>query len=136
MCATLHSIQTPWSIYLSALTAPSLSRDPLTDVCWAVPELDAIRFTALQKTDNVLIHEGQLDQVQDDTAPLSFRAEQRAQLAQVLHVHSTAHVDDELSVLVPGDPEHLAFPKDFAGIAAKVRRSPECMAIPTPPRTD
>src|SRR5262249_6729012 len=96
----------------------SLSRDPLTDVSWAIPELDAIRFTALQKTDSVLINKSQFDQVQDDTAPLSFRAKQRSQLAQVLPVHSTAHVDDELSVLVPSDPEHLSVPKDFAGIAA------------------
>jgi len=49
--------------YLAALTALSLSRDPLTDVCWAIPELDAIRFTDLEKTDSVSIHEGQLEQV-------------------------------------------------------------------------
>src|SRR5262249_53427993 len=102
---------TPWSTCLAALTAPSLSRDPLTDVRWTIPELDAVRFAVLQKADSVLVHERQLDQVQDRTASLSFRAEQRSQLAQVLHVHSTAHVDDELCVLVPSDPEHLSFRK-------------------------
>ncbi|HJZ75267.1 MAG TPA: hypothetical protein VKE51_26215 [Vicinamibacterales bacterium] len=118
------------------MTAPSLSRNPLTDVCWAIPQLDALRLTALQKMNSVLIHEDQLDEVQDDMTLLSFRAEQRSQLAQVLRVDSTAHVDDELSVLVPGNPEHLSFPRDFAGIAAKARPSPECMASPTPRQTD
>ena len=64
------------------------------------------------------------------------RAEERFHVAHVLSVQSTAHFEDDRPVRVPGDPEHLSFPNDLAGIAAKVRRSPECMAIPTPPRTD
>jgi len=104
----LHSIQTPWSIYLSALTAPSHSRDPLTDVCWAIPELDAIRFTALEKADGVSIHEGQLEKVQYDTVPLAFRREERCQIADVLYVHTTAQLKNDLAVLFPGDPEHLS----------------------------
>jgi hypothetical protein len=33
------------------------SRDPLADVCGAILELDAVRFAAPKKTDNVLIHQ-------------------------------------------------------------------------------
>src|SRR6266850_7452378 len=134
--AALHSIHTPWSTYLWALTTLSLSRDPLTDVCRAIPKLDAIRFTALEKTDSLSIHEGQLEQVQNDPSPVRLRAEERLQVAHVLSVQSTAHFEDDLPVRVPGDPKHLSLPNDFAGIVAKVRRSPECMAIQTPPRTD
>jgi hypothetical protein len=104
----LHSIQTPWSTYLAALTTLSLSRDPLTDVRWAIPELDAIRFTALEKTDSVSIHEGQLEQVQNDTVPLAFRREEHCQIAHVLYVHTTAQLKDDLAVFFPGDPEHLS----------------------------
>jgi hypothetical protein len=111
----LHSIQTPWSTYLAALTALSLSRDPLTDVCWAIPELDAIRFTALEKTDGVSIHEGQLEQVQNDTVPLAFRREERCQIADVLYVHTTAQLKNDLAVFFPGDPEHLS----LFGVAAR-----------------
>src|SRR5262249_22491940 len=101
---------------------PSLSRDPLTDVCWAIQELDAIRFTALEKTDSVLIHEGQLEQVQDDTAPLPFRAEEGGQIAHVLYVHTTAHLEDDLAVFVPGDPEHLSFSEKSRCVAANTDR--------------
>jgi hypothetical protein len=111
----LHSIQTPWSTDLAALTALSLSRDPLTDVCWAIPELDAIRFTALEKTDSVSIHEGQLEQVQNDTVPLAFRREERCQIAHVLYVHTTAQFKNDLAVFFPGDPEHLS----LFGVAAR-----------------
>src|SRR5260370_27989591 len=34
------------------------SRDPLADVGWAIPELEAVRFAAPKETDTVLIHEG------------------------------------------------------------------------------
>src|SRR5258705_3731614 len=71
-----------------------------------------------------------------DPLPVRLRAEERFQVAYALSVQSTAHSEDDLPVRVPRDPEHLSFPNDFAGIAANVRRSPECMAIPTPPLTD
>src|SRR5258708_39291717 len=34
------------------------SRDPLTDVCWTIPELEAVRFPAPKETDSAFIHEG------------------------------------------------------------------------------
>src|SRR6266850_2955241 len=123
--ATLPSIQTPWSTCLAALTAPALSRDPLTDIRWAIQELDAILFTGLEKTDCVLIHEGQLEQVQDDPAPLRFRAEKRCQIVHVLHVHTTAHLEDDLAVFFPGDPEHLSFSGESRGRRRKQRPSPD-----------
>src|SRR5712664_970012 len=44
----------------------SFSRDPLADICWAILERDVVRFAALEKTDRVLIHEGEV-----------FRSEER-----------------------------------------------------------
>jgi len=31
--------------------------DPLANVCWAILELDAVRFATSEKTDNVLIYQ-------------------------------------------------------------------------------
>ena len=38
----------------------SFSRDPFADICWAILERDVVRFAALEKTDRVLIHEGEV----------------------------------------------------------------------------
>jgi hypothetical protein len=49
---------------LMQVTLHSFSLDPLTNVRGAILELDAIRFTALKKSDSVSIHQGQVFQVQ------------------------------------------------------------------------
>jgi len=36
----------------------SFPRDPLANVCWAIPDLDAVDFAAVQKPDSLSIHEG------------------------------------------------------------------------------
>src|ERR1700733_8006493 len=49
-------------------TLSMLSGDPFPDVCGAILELNVVRFTAPEKADNVLIHQRQVLQIQDDAA--------------------------------------------------------------------
>ena len=51
-----------------------LSLNPFADVGRAVPELDAVGFTAFEKLDGVSIYKSQVLQVQDDSATLSLVA--------------------------------------------------------------
>src|SRR5713101_7381102 len=90
----------------------SSSRDPLADICWAILERDVVLFAALQKIDPVLIHEGQISQVQDDAATVGLFADQRFQLAYVFCVHSTAQLDDHLSVRRPRDLQQSPSPEN------------------------
>ncbi len=54
------------------LTFTSFSRDPLAGMSWAIPELDAVRFTPLKKPDCVPIHQGQVFQIQNYLPSTSF----------------------------------------------------------------
>jgi hypothetical protein len=45
-----------YSAHESLLLA-SFSGDPLPDICWAIFELDVVRFASPQKSDSVLVHE-------------------------------------------------------------------------------
>ncbi len=49
-CSCPHS-------HLILFVGVRFSRDPLADICWAILQLDAARFAAPKKTDNVLIHQ-------------------------------------------------------------------------------
>src|SRR6266481_6595122 len=53
ICSCEGKAQLPFSCLSS-------SRDPLADICWAILERDVVRFAALEKTDRVLIHEGEV----------------------------------------------------------------------------
>jgi len=50
------------------LYSSPFSRDPLADVWWAILEPDAVGFAVLKKTDNALVHQPQVFQVQDNVA--------------------------------------------------------------------
>lgn len=84
----------------------AFSRNPLADICWAIPERDVVRFAAFEKTDRVLIHQRQVFQIHDYAATARFCAQQCFQLAYVFSAHSTAQLKDHLSIRGPRDPQH------------------------------
>jgi hypothetical protein len=62
-----------WESLLKVL-AVSLSVNPFTNVGRAIPELDAVRFTAFEKLDGVSIYKSQVLQVEDNSPALSLVA--------------------------------------------------------------
>jgi hypothetical protein len=85
------------------------SGDPLAYVWWAILELDAARFTASKKTDNVLIYQRQVLQVHNYAATTRFRADHCFQLGYVFSTHSTTQLKDYLAIRYPCDPQHGKF---------------------------
>src|ERR1700747_2019007 len=83
--ASVSSAQLPFWFLCSS----PFSLDPLADVCRTILELDASRFAAPEETDNLLIHEPEIFQVQDDAPTARFGADQRLQLAYVFGGHAT-----------------------------------------------
>src|ERR1700746_774421 len=104
--ASVSNAQLPFSFLCSS----PFSLDPLADVRRTILELDAVTFAGPKKTDNLLIHEPEIFQVQDDAPTARFGADQRFQLAYVFCAHSTAHLKDHLSVRRPLDLEHPPSP--------------------------
>src|SRR5262249_49790338 len=85
----------------------SLSHNPFTNVFWAVLELDAVCFAALEKSDSVSIHEGQVPQVQDDAAAVRLRSKEGVQLGDMVCCQSTANGKDDLAVRRSSNLQHV-----------------------------
>lgn len=85
------------------LTAASLSCDPLTDVRRTVFDLH-VRFALSEKDDRLSVHQGEVLQVQHDSAAVRFCVEQLFQFGYTFRVHSAAQPKDRLSVRCSCDP--------------------------------
>src|SRR5262249_17761695 len=102
----------------------SLSHNPFTNVFRAVLELDAVCFAALEKSDSVSIHEGQVLQVQDDAAAVRFCSKEGVQLADMVCCQSTAKGKDDLAVRRSSNLQHPTLPSSEIGTIAEAILAP------------
>ena len=70
------------------------SLNPFADKCWAIRDVDALRFATCQKTHHISIHEFHLVQIQNQAMIIRFGLQQFLQLSQAGRLDSSAQSKD------------------------------------------